>query len=209
MNAIARGLVTATVFGLTVGVANGGSVLTYTVSGTATSGQLGTASFTNAFVTFTVIADTSNIVSLVSHPSGDIIGFAAPATSATVNVAGIGTATITSPIIEAYVFQDNIQAGIGATTNPLENFADLGGLRLPEIATYDLTVPIGPLSGTGIIGGTIVQTTLGQLYIPSGDPSLVTFAATVPEPSTLVLAASAALAGAFYQARGLISRRPW
>jgi hypothetical protein len=192
MNAIARGLVTAVVFGLTTGVTYGGPVLTYTVSGTA-SGQLGTTAFTNALVTFAATADTSNIVNVPINGGT----FVVTATSATVNVAGIGTATITSPI-EAYDLPGNAQAGLEITATPLTSFQALTGMVLPAFASYNLATPIGPLSGNGFIGNVpgSLQTTSGQLTIPILNTFLTfTAAATVPEPSSLVLTATAGLIG--------------
>ena len=55
------------------------------------SGQLGTSAFTNALVTLTAFADTDNIKGV------DTPGPVVAADSATINVAGIGAATIPVP----------------------------------------------------------------------------------------------------------------
>jgi hypothetical protein len=204
MSATARGLLMTVAFGLAVGVAHGGTVLTYTLSGTA-SGQLGATSFTDALVTYTAIADTSNIVS--GPFVGGITGFVVPAESATIDVVGVGTATILVPVY-AYNFTSLQAAGLLTSPNPVSEVEIFGAVALPALVNYDLATPIGPLSDPmGIIGSPLVQTTLGQLAIPFGPRTLVTFAATVPEPSTLVLAVSAALAGAFCPGRGPTARR--
>src|SRR5262249_59477125 len=86
-------LSTATVlFGvISLVVAAHAAPITYEVTATGT-GSLGGASFSNALVTLTLSGNTST----VTHPFGSTFNNTG---TATVAVAGIGTATLTNPIV--------------------------------------------------------------------------------------------------------------
>jgi hypothetical protein len=146
--------------------------ITYTVAGTAT-GALGASAFTNALVTVALVGDTS----FVGLNSG----------SATVTVAGVGTAVFTDTI----AVTDN-------PSNPSAQIADVTlnrlifGTNAPAFATYDLRGPIGPISGTALINAfAIFPTTLGNFDMASVSGNTSTFTATtassVPEPASIVL----------------------
>jgi hypothetical protein len=146
--------------------------ITYTVAGTAT-GALGASAFTNALVTVALVGDTS----FVGLNSG----------SATVTVAGVGTAVFTDTI----VVTDN-------PGNPSAQIADVAlnrlifGTNAPAFATYDLRGPIGPISGMALINAfAIFPTTLGNFDMASVFGNTSTFTATtsasVPEPASVVL----------------------
>src|SRR5580698_3875410 len=67
--------------------------ITYSLTTTA-SGTLGASSFTNALVTVTLSGDTSSIM----PGSGSITGLLVNPGTATVGIAGVGTATFTGSI---------------------------------------------------------------------------------------------------------------
>ena len=151
-------------------------MITYTDTFTA-SGTLGTQTFTNAKVTITGTGDTANIVS-----SG--LNIFNPVT-ATVTIAGIGTATFTDSI------SAEDQQGFSHA-----DFADestLGHLVISTsnsvFATYDLTSSIGPISGSstsfpqgfGTDGGTLTFTSF------SDSTFTATLSTATPEPASLTL----------------------
>lgn len=151
------------------------------------SGSLGGTAFTNALVTLTGTADTNN----VTNPSTDL--FTNPLSSATVTVAGVGTATFTDAF--QITLRRNAQvAGFGDLTT---NAFVLGNTNA-AFATYDLRSPIGPLTGPSVgLPGSVSGTTSGSLVINSA-PGQATFTASpnaVPEPSSLTLCVVAGLAG--------------
>jgi hypothetical protein len=156
-------------------------LITYTEQATA-SGSLGSTSFTNALVTLTFTGDTAN----VTQPRPGI--FANSTGTATVTVAGLGTATFTDAI-EVFDVQRLSAAG----------FADssAGGIDVlfsfnSVFASYDLTTPIGPASGSSSTStGQPFGTDLGPLVF-SSVAGTSTFTATTsttatPEPASLTL----------------------
>lgn len=154
------------------------SLITYTES-TVASGTLGSTSFTNALLTLTFVGDTDN----VTHPSAfmymNSIG------TATVTVAGVGTANFTDQIA---VYDDQTYAaGFLDVTNNKHIIDQAGGFHI----TYDLKTAVGPATGPIYPGtNTAFATDQGTLVITSAASS-GTFTATVtavPEPSSLVLA---------------------
>jgi hypothetical protein len=153
--------------------------ITYTETVTGVVGSLGASSFTNALVTYTMNADTANIQQL--SPGVYFLTH-----SATVTVAGIGTASITSPPISVLVNQFSMDAGFTALNAFAILFTDNIGF-----GGYDLTTSIGPLNGLSEAGaGFTLATTQGnfQMTVAPGERS--TFTATlsaVPEPTTFSL----------------------
>lgn len=170
------------------------------------SGSLGGVAFTNAYVTFSEVTDTSNVA---VGTSGVLFNRG----TTMVTIVGLGTAQFTS-------------ATFGALVNPtFSNGTDLGvagfgdeavGTALatfsPAFATYSLTTAIRPGPGASFVRpGLAFATTRGDFLLNStGGPS--TFAASgglttanpaasaapaamVPEPSSLGLAGVAGLLG--------------
>jgi hypothetical protein len=157
---------------------------TYTETATA-SGSLGATRFTDAFVTLTATADTSQIM------TGQRF-FQVNNLTTTVSVSGLGTAAFTN---RTQTFNDQSFPGAGIT-----DLVDILDVDNPALATYDLRTSIGPLTGVtvGFNPGTHFATTSGDFVLNSVSGS--TFQATAqpaPEPSTLALfgLGAAALAG--------------
>lgn len=171
--------------------------ITYTQTGYA-SGTLGTSAFTNAFTQLTLLGDTTNVTSIYS-------GFfwANPITTATVSIAGVGTATVTVPtVIWGFPTPVSITSGFpvlptvvfGTVDNPpaLDSLTGLGITASNALLGYGLTTSIGPITGIGGVGypaGLFVSTTLGNLSLASDFSASTqgTFTATVPEPASLLL----------------------
>ena len=169
------------------GVAQAGQI-TYTIQGTG-SGTLGTNLFTDALVSLVMVGDTGNVIldGGIYKNSGTV----------TLNVAGLGSATVTDV---AFVFDNQGYApgavGFGSDTT--------GGSILDTIdsafGTYDLTTAIGPITNTSYIRPDLtVGTTAGNFIISEMGNS--TFqASTVPEPGTLSML-GLGLAGLAYMLR--------
>ena len=183
------------------------SPITYVFSGTG-SGAIGGTSFTDALVLYTGTADTGDVVTL------SFMGFtfyAVALDGLTVNIAGIGTATITDP---AEVF-DFPQAIIdpdgeipplpGLILGRIDSPPDLGGFTgmaavfSNSLAGYDIRTSFGPINDIGGVGfidacGTpdhdpCLGTSLGALSFTTNIEDVGTFTAiqAVPEPATVVL----------------------
>jgi hypothetical protein len=160
------------------------ALLIYTDQGTG-SGSLGSTPFTDALVTVSFTGDTTNVISEAGFGFRNLIG------TATVTVAGVGTATFTDSM-EAFVNQPSLFAGIGDTTL---GTSVLATDTSPLFATYDLKGPIGPISGTAFFNVDVsFPTTLGG-FVLNSIPGDTSFTATVPEPASLILAGTAALMG--------------
>lgn len=144
--------------------------ITYTVAATGT-GSLGASSFTNALVTITLTADTST----VTHPFGVTFNNSGPAT---VDVAGIGTATLTDNFI-VFDNQAGGPGGIGAAgieDNTI--FLNLLDTANAAFASYDLKSAIGPITGTALFNaGNLFPTNRGDFTLTSVGDS--TFTATI------------------------------
>ncbi|HEY5328650.1 MAG TPA: PEP-CTERM sorting domain-containing protein [Acidobacteriaceae bacterium] len=152
--------------------------ITYTVTSTA-SGSLDGTSFSNALVTITGSADTSNITS-------PIAGIYLSDLTTTVSVAGVGSDTLTDTI-HVVSNQLNPVGGFGdVSTNSALLFAVNSAF-----SSYDLSTAFGPVSGLASYNaGAGYATTSGSFVIDSA--SGATFVATaaapaIPEPSSLLL----------------------
>jgi hypothetical protein len=174
--------------------------ITYTESAIA-SGTLGGTAFSDALVTVTLKADTTGVaagsysgVHLVVNPG-----------AATLSIEGLGTAAFNSP--------NGYTASLIRSPNPW--FASTGfiiaqfdrpshdvsdglthilGLDDGALAGYGLRGAFGSLTGKGIgVADDWFPTTRGLLIMNSG-AEVVTFTATVPEPSSAAMLALGAMA---------------
>jgi hypothetical protein len=138
--------------------------ITYTFSGTGGTGTVGATPFTNAAYTITLTGDTTAVTKTFRFEN---------VTTATMKIAGIGTATITEAvgIFDTHGFS---ALGFARTGADLLNVAD------PAFGTYSLTANLGPISGLtpfALSQFTALASTLGPITMPSSGP--VTFQATV------------------------------
>jgi hypothetical protein len=152
--------------------------VTYTETVTA-SGRLGATGFTDALMTLTATADTAD----VTNPFSGLFVLIHP--RVTVDVAGVGSAVITEDLY-MFVNQPFRIAGIAD---------QIGGYEVLNVtnsvfATYDLKTSVGPVSGPTSFNESSIgfATTAGYLYLFSTSGT-GTFQASVPEPSTMTLAA--------------------
>jgi hypothetical protein len=172
--------------------------ITYTLASTG-NGALGASPFTDALVTVTLTGDTSAITSVTSG-SDTVL---ANSGNATVNIAGVGTATFTGAIEIISTLDDTSLFGtsavvIGQLANPSDPTSLTGILAQfdPVFFGYDLQ-GFAPVSGTGgVASGSHMtphfQTTAGDLTWAIGQSlGTSTFSAVtgVPEPGTLMLLA--------------------
>jgi hypothetical protein len=180
----------------------------YEFSGTG-SGAIGGTSFTDALVVFTGTADNADVETL------SFMGFtfyAVGLDTLTVNIAGIGTATLTEPA-EVFDFpQAIIDPGneipplpgliLGRIDNPpdLGGFTGMAAVFDNSLGGYDLKTSFGPIGGLGGVGfiedcgkqghDPCLATSRGALSFTTNIVTEGTFAATVqpvPEPATLLL----------------------
>ncbi len=166
----------------------GATPITYVEQAVAT-GELGSTAFTDALVTLTYVGDTINIQSSGTGLFGDHKG------TATVNVAGIGTATFTDKMIAAVT--QNTDGGLYPYAPSAEISDHTSDLLIcatsnPIFATYDLSTAIGPISGTALWnGGALFPTTDGNFLISiiSGDATFTATTSPVPIPGALLLLA--------------------
>ena len=184
--------------------------ITYEIT-SVVSGQIGMTSFTDAQVHLIATGDTDTAV---SGAFGPYSYFANPFSTFTVNIAGIGTATITD-LSAIWSFPQPIPGLnplpavlFGRIDHPpaLDSFTGIGFALNNALAGYDTTTAIGPLTGPGTIAfnpacstpgnNSCIHTSLGLLRFTSNDledGDQATFVATVtpvPEPATLVLLGS-------------------
>jgi hypothetical protein len=194
--------------------------ITYVQTGIA-SGSIGGTPFTDVLVQVTVIGDTTNVLADPFEEFPCAFCFANASLGTTVDITGIGTASVTDPT-GIWAFGQPVDLDddpttpaipgvvIGTVDDPpaLSSFTGLGGVLSDSLLDYDLRTSIGPI--TTIPGGVFypphlfVNTTLGVLRFTSNlTPNMEgTFTATVapvavPEPATLLLLGSgvAVLAG--------------
>ncbi|WP_165248300.1 PEP-CTERM sorting domain-containing protein [Paludisphaera soli] len=148
----------------------------YTFSGVG-SGELGGASFTDSAYTFSVLADTDDI---------DEISFGADSSvildmTATIEIAGLGLATITDPVF-VFVNRANTAVGVGDY-----NAADYVNLTSPLLASYFLGTPFGPLTAPiTYFNVSLLATDAGRLNLTSsGDGVFQASLRSVPEPASI------------------------
>ena len=187
--------------------------ITYTQTGIA-SGSLGGLTFTNAQIVLSATGDTDNVVPNGEfEDDGEIVPagmyFINVSSLTTIDIAGIGTATLTEPSA-VYAFPISVDIDEDGAPDPplviigaiddypaLESFTGLGGSGNDAFAGYDLRTAIGPVAGFGGIGYPpthFVTTSRGDLRFTANlgesDNNQGTFTATVttvPEPGSLLL----------------------
>jgi hypothetical protein len=152
-----------TLVGFAVQQANA-TPITYEFSGTG-SGAIGGSSFTDALVVYTGTADTANIVS--NEVSPGIFFYGVPLDGLTVNIAGIGPATVTDPTMVVGVPQavpDDVDIDdelppfplvlVGRIDNPpaLDSFTGMAATASNALEGYVLDASIGPIGGVGGVG---------------------------------------------------------
>jgi hypothetical protein len=207
--------VVATVGVLCAAAPSQANPITYAVSAIA-SGTLGGSAFTNALVTVTLVGDTSAVFQPLPADLPQL--FANPGT-ATVTVAGLGTATLNDPSGYAAVAFPVIPGEIPLPSVGIwEGFdliASTGtailGVGDDSLAGYDLKSPLGPLAGAGSGVSTnpdgspvAFATNVGPLVISrTGENGTLTVTTTtsVPEPVSLSLLGIGGLSllGAMYR----------
>jgi hypothetical protein len=149
----------------------------------AADGELGATSFVDSLVTLTFVGDTANIF----EPIATV--FANTAGTATVEVAGVGTATFTGTV---GVFSNQTgQVGGFVDTGLNRDLVDIGA---SEFGAYDLSTSIsidGTASSLGL--NTAFGTSVGDFVLRAvsggGTFSAEVTPSVVPEPSTAILAA--------------------
>jgi hypothetical protein len=184
--------------------------ITYVQTGTA-SGMLGATSFTDVFVTVTLTGDTDNVVPELFESFNCLFCYVNEGI-VTIDILGVGTATVTDPTA-VWVFGQPVDIDddpatpelpgvvIGTLDDPplTHSFTGIGGTGSMALLGYDLTTSIGPVS-SAILGGVgyppslFLNTNLGVLTFAENltSDSDGTFTATVgvaevPEPATLFL----------------------
>jgi len=154
-------------------------MITYTEQFTA-SGTLGAQTFTDAQVTITMTGDTANVFA-----SGANFG---NHTSATVTIAGVGTATFTDSVgpldrtgIDQAGFIDFTHNTAILTTNSFFGSYHLTTAVEPAL-TGSTATPFNPGAGLGTDQGTLT-------FSSHGDTSTfgATLGTTTPEPASLTL----------------------
>jgi len=164
------------------------------------SGSLGANSFSQVLFTIACTAETGQIT---NQSQGF---FLVPDLNATIFVSGLGIATFTIPTENAD-YQPLPRAGF---SDPTQNRAILF-LQNPPFSNYDLSIPLGPLTGPPIFNfGTQFATTSGNFSLTS--VSNVTFESlAIPQPriifygcsqTTNSLIATNCISGAVYTVEG-------
>jgi hypothetical protein len=159
---------------------------------TIASGTIGQTSFTNALITISAFADTSNIAPIVG---GD--GFSLDNASASITIGSLGTFTF---VTGTRFFQN---FGLPGFSRASTSGFDLinGPAGEPAFSSWAMLTSIGPITGFGGVlqwsaGGPLpaVVTSGGTLVLSDGAAD-ITFSARVsaPEPSTILLIATALL----------------
>ncbi len=157
---------------------------------TTGSGTLGGVAFTNALVTLTATADTSNV-------TGSSGFFTVHPTTATVSVDGFSPATFTSStfdVIDNQSFSNNGITGIVGFGDT--NSGTVLGDSNAAFQSYSLTTSIGPLTGADFIRSDVTfATTAGGFVLSSAGPATFQAIIGVPEPSSLALSVIAGAIG--------------
>jgi hypothetical protein len=156
--------------------------ITYTQTFTA-SGTLGTQSFTDAMVTITGTGDTANIVASGANYFNSV--------TATVTIAGIGTANITDSMFaecrvgfkESGFTDESIFPGDGIyTANSLFSSDQLANVIDPPVSGNTVNQPSILNHGIGTDQGTLTFTSDGTTSTFGS-----TFSTAAPEPASLTL----------------------
>jgi hypothetical protein len=169
---------------LVIAPATRAASIVYTLTGTF-SGSLGGTPFTDAAVTLTVVADTSGIVSgHVVYTGGEAPFYTNPGT-ATIDIAGVGTATLTGPDTFGVAAHDAsiLIPGLGVVAVidvPL--LVGIAGLYFTLPPFYDLGSAV-TLTGSTWASTDPFPTTLGTLQLESATGSGTFTAVLVPEPA--------------------------
>jgi hypothetical protein len=152
------------------------------------SGTIGNTNFNNASFTITASANTANTI---PFNSTSVTGFWLPVTSASIDIAGVGTYEFTSGL---EYFDNDTDEIVGLSQASGADLYD-GPSGDPDFATWNFQTSIGPVMGTaGLLQWNLccVNTDGGPLrFNPESSP--VTFDATlagssvVPEPASLTL----------------------
>ncbi|HEY4235088.1 MAG TPA: PEP-CTERM sorting domain-containing protein, partial [Lacipirellulaceae bacterium] len=159
---------------------------------------IGTGSFSgqpfNGAFTIDLAGDTTS----VTQPSSGVFFSGG---IATVNVAGIGSGTFTDQIVA--VSNENFLVG-GISDLTIGLALDL--IDAPGFASYDLKSALGGITSTvSQLSGNPFPTDHGDFHLT--DQSQGTFSATVPEPSSMLLAALGLLGEVVCVQRGRRQRR--
>ena len=201
-------LILIAVFVLLLGVQSpaAASSITYVESATA-SGKIGATTFTNALVTVTISGDTSGVTPFdLGAPVGTILYNLGPAT---VNISGVGTATLTQTT-GIYIF-NGAQALVisgGQISTPLAvmatgSFLDdswTGLIMITDtgLAGYNLQTPvnitgqgglccISPEHTTSMGNLSFTVTPSNPLISDNNVGAVTTITTRVPEPSSVLL----------------------
>jgi len=185
--------------------------ITYEFTGIA-SGKIGATTFTNALVVYTGAADTNNIISFEVAPG--FFFYAIPLNALAVNIAGIGTATVTDATEVISIPQavpDDIDTDdelppfpivlLGRIDHPpdLDSFTGMAGTFSNALAGYLLNTSIAASGGGGVgfiehcseqFHDPCIGTSKGLLSFTTNIEGEGTFTATlgrVPEPASLLL----------------------
>ena len=168
-------------------------LVTYTETATV-SGSLGSTTFTDATITTTQTADPANgvVFTPLTHRLNVL-----DITATLVITGGDLTSPLSATITETtytFVTTTTGTVGFGHLIIPVGNAPLIAAIDAAP-TTYDLTTSLGPVSGPPSIQppGHSWATTAGGLILNEADT--VTFQASVPEPSSLLLAGIAALTG--------------
>ena len=174
--------------------------VTYAVA-TIASGTLGGTPFTSALITVSLVGDTSAVFQPLP---ADLPALFANQGTATVTIAGLGTATFNDPGGYAAVAFPAIPGEIPLPSVGIWEGFDIAaesgtgilGIGSNSLAGYNLKSQLGPLTGAAAGGATEPDgsfyeyaTNRGALVISStGDTGTVTVTITpVPEPTSLSL----------------------
>jgi hypothetical protein len=179
-----RHYVNKTIFGILLlcVVASAGPI-TFTEQATH-SGSLGGVNFANSLITIVLNGDTSTVF---MSSAGVFIDFG----TATVTVAGIGTATFTDEM-EAFSDENSGAAGIADHNNSVQTDTITMFTDNSAFTGYFLEAPIGPLTGLGGFTGISFPTTSGafvEANVGGNSTFSASAASTAPEPASHVLLA--------------------